>query len=84
MGVLRVAFRDCNCILSDKQIKGAYPLGFFSSRFFCSAHAFAPSRSERTTGKSETFINRASPSYERLIKPPPPLEEEVLSRSKES
>ena len=60
-----------------------YPPGLFSpgTFSFCSAHVFTPSRLERTTMKSETLINRASTSYERLIKAP--LLEDVLSRSKE-
>ena len=48
----------------------AYPLGLFSrwTFFFCSAHAVAPSRLERTTGKSEMLTNGVSTSYERLRK----------------
>ena len=71
--------------VEEDNIIGAYPLGLFSPGTFicCSAHAVAPSRLECTTGKSETLINGASTSYERLRKAPPLLED-VLSRSKES
>ena len=62
------------------------PTRTFSVRlffFFCSAHAFAPSRHERTTGKSERLTDGASTSYEQLRKVPPLLED-FLSRWKES
>ena len=55
----------------------AYPPGLFQSEvfFFGSAHAFSPSRLERTTGKSERLTDGASTRYERLRKVPPLLED---------
>ena len=72
-----------SCFVTD--ILAAYPPGLFQSQAFFSgsAHAFAPSRLERTAGKSERLINGASTSYERLRKVPPLLED-FLSRWKES